>query len=98
MLKARLQLSAMSRAAMMSSSSMAQRNPSFSFTSTPRLFNGVPLGNGNGNRISFAARSDFTSVRCYASSTGFDRIRVQNPIVEMDGQLAKAMVLLYFIA
>lgn len=87
MLKARLQLSAMSRAAMMSSSSMAQRNPSFSFASTPRLFNGVPLGNGNGNgnRISFAARSDFTSVRCYASSTGFDRIRVQNPIVEMDG-------------
>ncbi|XP_020414773.1 isocitrate dehydrogenase [NADP], chloroplastic/mitochondrial isoform X2 [Prunus persica] len=84
MLRARLQLSAMSRAAMISSSassSVAMRNPSLSFSSSPRLFNGVPVG----NRVSFSVRFSHTSLRCYASSPGLDKIRVQNPIVEMDG-------------
>lgn len=88
MLRARLQLSAMSRAAMISSSassSVAMRNPSLSFSSSPRLFNGVPVG----NRVSFSVRFSHTSLRCYASSPGFDKIRVQNPIVEMDGQFPK---------
>ncbi|CAB4275242.1 unnamed protein product [Prunus armeniaca] len=74
----------MSRAAMISSSassSVAMRNPSLSFSSSPRLFNGVPVG----NRVSFSVRFSHTSLRCYASSPGFDKIRVQNPIVEMDG-------------
>ncbi|TQD98074.1 hypothetical protein C1H46_016339 [Malus baccata] len=85
MLRARPQLSAMSRAAMMSSSSAsssaAMRNPRLSFSSSPRLFNGMPLG----NRVSFDARFRRTSLRCYASSAGFEKVRVQNPIVEMDG-------------
>ncbi|KAM1130175.1 hypothetical protein ACFX19_045557 [Malus domestica] len=86
MLRARPQLSAMSRAAMMSSSSSASssaamRNPRLSFSSSPRLFNGVPLG----NHVSFSAGFRSTSLRCYASSAGFDKVRVQNPIVEMDG-------------
>ncbi|KAL6139584.1 hypothetical protein ACLB2K_057888 [Fragaria x ananassa] len=84
MLKARLQLSAMSLAALISSSSssiIAPRNPSFSFTSAPSLFN-----NGVRNRVSFAATTNRTSLRCYAATSGgFDRVRVQNPIVEMDG-------------
>ncbi|PRQ44186.1 putative isocitrate dehydrogenase (NADP(+)) [Rosa chinensis] len=63
-----------------SSSSIAPRNPSFSFTSTPRRFNGV------GNRVSFAATSNRTSLRCYASTSGgFEKVRVKNRIVEMDG-------------
>uniref|UniRef100_UPI0005CA6F3F isocitrate dehydrogenase [NADP] n=1 Tax=Fragaria vesca subsp. vesca TaxID=101020 RepID=UPI0005CA6F3F len=84
MLKASLQLSAMSRAALISSSSssiIAPRNPSFSFTSSPSLFN-----NGVRNRVSFAPTTNRTSLRCYAAAAGgFDRVRVQNPIVEMDG-------------
>ncbi|KAK8631472.1 hypothetical protein V6N13_028258 [Hibiscus sabdariffa] len=38
------------------------------------------------NRLFFTARFPrAVSLRCFASSTGFDRVKVQNPIVEMDG-------------
>ncbi|XP_050271174.1 isocitrate dehydrogenase [NADP] isoform X1 [Quercus robur] len=88
-----LRLSAMSSGAKMlastsssSSSFLAVRNPSFSSTST-RLFNGGVLHRGNKNRVSFSSATRFAnaSLRCYASSAGFDRVQVQNPIVEMDG-------------
>ncbi|CAN6572230.1 unnamed protein product [Malus baccata var. baccata] len=85
MLRARPRPSAVSRTAMMSSSSAtssaAMRSPRLSSSSSPRLFNGVPIG----NRVFFAARFSRTSLRCFASSAGFDKVRVQNPIVEMDG-------------
>ncbi|KAJ7974603.1 Isocitrate dehydrogenase [NADP] [Quillaja saponaria] len=81
MLRANLR-SAMSGVTMLSyssSSSLALKNPSLRFTSRPRLFNGVPFG----NRVSFSANFNHVSLRCYAASSGSDRIRVQNPIVEM---------------
>jgi hypothetical protein len=98
-----LRLSAMSYGAKMiastssssSSSSMSLRNPSLQlrFSSTTSLFNGGVLRGGNKNRVSFSSASRFAhvSLRCYASSSGFDRVRVQNPIVEMDGEFTFSM-------
>ena len=90
-----LRLSAMSSGAKMlastsssSSSFLAVRNPSFFSSTSTRLFNGGVLHRGNKNRVSFSSATSFAnaSLRCYASSTGFDRVQVQNPIVEMDGE------------
>ncbi|PON84229.1 Isocitrate dehydrogenase NADP-dependent [Trema orientale] len=85
MLRTKLRLSAMAGATMISSSSSsckALSNPIFFFSSSsPKLFNGV----SSPNRLTFSARFTPASLRCYASSSGIDRIQVQNPIVEMDG-------------
>ncbi|XP_015879071.1 isocitrate dehydrogenase [NADP] [Ziziphus jujuba] len=88
MLRARIRLSAMSGATAISSSALSSstafRNPSLSFpsNSNSRFFNGVLTGNS----VSFSASFTRTSLRCYASSSSaFDRVKVQNPIVEMDG-------------
>ncbi|KAG7985655.1 hypothetical protein I3843_03G037700 [Carya illinoinensis] len=96
-------LSAMSSAKILTSSSssssvsMALRNPrvqSQLYSSNPRLFDGLLRGNS----VSFAfspfssSRFAHATLRCYSSSAGFDRIRVQNPIVEMDGdEMARVM-------
>ncbi|KAH1091943.1 hypothetical protein J1N35_019200 [Gossypium stocksii] len=38
------------------------------------------------NRVFFSAQFPrAVSLRCYASSSGFDRVQVRNPVVEMDG-------------
>lgn len=92
-----LRLSAMSGAKMLTSScsssassSMALRSPRLHLqfpSSGPKLSNGVVL---RGNRVSFASSSTrfaHASLRCYASSAGSDRVRVENPIVEMDGEV-----------
>lgn len=89
MLRPKLRLSAIFGTTMISSSSSssslssskALRNPTFFSASSPRLFNGaLPT-----SRVCFSSRFAHASLRCYASSSGFDRIQVQNPIVEMDG-------------
>lgn len=91
MLRAKLRLSAIAGANMMSSSSLSSskllKNAIlFSSSSSPKLFNGVF---SPGNRVSFSARFTPASLRCYASSSRIDRIQVQNPIVEMDGLFSK---------
>lgn len=95
-----LRLSAMSSGAKMlastsssSSSFLAVRNPSFFSSTSTRLFNGGVLHRGNKNRVSFSSATSFAnaSLRCYASSTGFDRVQVQNPIVEMDGEFTGSL-------
>ncbi|KAB2064584.1 hypothetical protein ES319_A09G030100v1 [Gossypium barbadense] len=66
---------------------------SFSSSSTiPPLRNKNPnflksLRNGAlNNRVVFTAQfSRVVSLRCYASTSGFDRVQVRNPVVEMDG-------------
>ena len=75
-----------------SSSFFAVRNPSFSSIST-RLFNGGVLHSSNKNRVSFSPAARFTNalLRCYASSIGFDRVQVQNAIVEMDGEFSGSL-------
>ncbi|XP_048230526.1 isocitrate dehydrogenase [NADP], chloroplastic/mitochondrial [Ricinus communis] len=87
----KLRLLAMSSAKMLSpakSSSIAFKG-GFSSNSSNLLFNG---GLGKYNRLAFSSQfaNAAVSLRCFASSsssssTGFDRVKVQNPIVEMDG-------------
>ncbi|CAK7328088.1 unnamed protein product [Dovyalis caffra] len=69
------------------------RNPSFfHLSSNSRTLFNNNYGNGAGggfvnNRVTFSS-SHFAravSLRCFYSSTAFDRVQVQNPIVEMDG-------------
>lgn len=87
MLRTKIRLSTMAGAAAVStpalSSSAALRNPSLSFPSSSRFLNGVLIG----NRVSFSVGSAHASLRCYASLSALDRVKVQNPIVEMDGEL-----------
>ncbi|KAB2011617.1 hypothetical protein ES319_D09G032200v1 [Gossypium barbadense] len=47
----------------------------------------ISLRNGAlNNRVVFTAQFPrAVSLRCYASSSGFDRVQVRNPVVEMDG-------------
>lgn len=80
----------MAGATMLSSSqsSTVVKNPSLGALSNPRLFNGVLPG----NNVSFSTRFNHVSLRCYASSAGFDRVRVLNPIVEMDGNFYKEFI------
>ncbi|TXG54689.1 hypothetical protein EZV62_019945 [Acer yangbiense] len=65
-----------------SSSTLAVKNPSFSFSSkNSGIFNRHAR-----NRVWFRSQlAPATSLRCFATATGFDRVQVQNPIVEMDG-------------
>ncbi|KAJ9562497.1 hypothetical protein OSB04_007657 [Centaurea solstitialis] len=80
-------LTTMSAAAMISSSPLPLRNPSFPLSSsnsntfrTVRFSNHLPLPTNSSSRV---------SLRCFASATttttAVDKIRVLNPIVEMDG-------------
>jgi isocitrate dehydrogenase len=72
-----------------------RRNPNFfHFSSISRNYgNGISGGAFVKNRVTFSSpASHFTralSLRCFSSSSssssGFDRVQVQNPIVEMDG-------------
>lgn len=95
MLRATLRLTAIFGTTMISSSSSslssskALRSPIFFSSSSSRLFNGALPA----NRVCFSPRFAHASLRCYASSLGFDRIQVQNPIVEMDGLFANNLVL-----
>ncbi|XVE67893.1 hypothetical protein DITRI_Ditri09bG0024500 [Diplodiscus trichospermus] len=60
---------------------LRNKNPS-SLLSSSRLFSNGALG----NRVAFSSHFPrAVSLRCFASSSGFDRVQVQNPIVEMDG-------------
>ncbi|KAH9790815.1 isocitrate dehydrogenase (NADP) [Citrus sinensis] len=82
-----LRSSAMSPAAattkMMSSSTVAVKNPRWSLCSSNN--SGLFSGHVN-NRVSFRNQlAPAMSFRCFASATGIDRVKVQNPIVEMDG-------------
>lgn len=64
-----------------SSSSITLRNSNLRLPPNPRLFNGVSL-----NKYSLSNRcSRKVSLRCFASPPAIDRIKVHNPIVEMDG-------------
>ncbi|KDO55209.1 hypothetical protein CISIN_1g0090412mg, partial [Citrus sinensis] len=81
-----LRSSAMSPAAattkMMSSSTVAVKNPRWSLCSSNN--SGLFSGHVN-NRVSFRNQlAPAMSFRCFASATGIDRVKVQNPIVEMD--------------
>ncbi|CAL5370530.1 unnamed protein product [Camellia sinensis] len=82
-----LRLCAMSGAAA-TATSFALKNPSLSLNPNPnpnpKLFNGV----FSKNRVSFSYNNLFSkaSIRCFASSSAIDnKLKVQNPIVEMDG-------------
>lgn len=61
---------------------------SSSWKSPQFLSSGVFSGAASRNRVAFPVRFHRAlSVRCFASSGGSDRIQVQNPIVEMDGEI-----------
>lgn len=73
-------MSGVSAAVSSSSSSFAFKSPSLPITSSPKLF----------HRLFFKSNLTFpinSSIRCFAStsSTTVDKVKVQNPIVEMDG-------------
>lgn len=79
--------------AMLSSSTSAGLSSSFASTrnswkSPGFLSSGIFSGGASMNRVSFHVQPHRASaVRCFASSGGSDRIQVQNPIVEMDGEI-----------
>lgn len=71
-----------------STSSSSSAALSSSWKSPRFLSSGVFSGGASRNRVAFAVRFHRASaVRCFASSGGSDRIQVQNPIVEMDGEI-----------
>lgn len=71
-----------------SSSSSAALSSSWKSKSPRFLSSGVFSGGAWRNRVAFPVRFRRASaVRCFASSGGSDRIQVQNPIVEMDGEI-----------
>lgn len=84
-------------AAMLSSSSSSSAGLSSSFVSSRNLCkspgflsSGMFSGGASRNRVSFPVQfRRALSVRCFASSGGSDRIQVQNPIVEMDGEILR---------
>ncbi|OIT33151.1 PREDICTED: isocitrate dehydrogenase [NADP]-like [Nicotiana attenuata] len=59
-----------------STSSAVTKNLSFSTISNRQLFN---------SRVYLPHRIPNASIRCFASATALSKIRVENPIVEMDG-------------
>ncbi|XP_068636669.1 isocitrate dehydrogenase [NADP]-like [Aristolochia californica] len=63
-----------------SSSLKLSKNPKYFTSSRSSLFNGARLRNPN-TSSSFAN----SSLRCFASATAVGKIKVENPIVEMDG-------------
>jgi isocitrate dehydrogenase len=77
-----------------------RRNPNFfHFSSISRNYgNGISGGAFVKNRVTFSSPASHItralSLRCFSSSSsssssGFDRVQVQNPIVEMDGNQNK---------
>ncbi|XP_026405006.1 isocitrate dehydrogenase [NADP]-like isoform X2 [Papaver somniferum] len=78
-----LRLRAMAGATLSTSSSPSLKNPSFSTKRFPNSspFNGVFFRNQNKTQDCFRK----SSIRCFVSASAVDRIKVQNPIVEMDG-------------
>ncbi|XP_065877564.1 isocitrate dehydrogenase [NADP] [Euphorbia lathyris] len=80
---ARHRLLAMSGAKMLSPSKSSTINHAFPFSSNSNLFHGRSFFRTG---VSFSYQFvQAPSLRCFASSTAFDRVHVQNPIVEMDG-------------
>lgn len=68
-----------------SSTSSSARN---SWKSPGFLSSAMFSGSAFRNRVAFPVQFHrASSVRCFASSGGSDRIQVQNPIVEMDGEI-----------
>ncbi|XP_022774398.1 isocitrate dehydrogenase [NADP], chloroplastic/mitochondrial isoform X2 [Durio zibethinus] len=65
--------------------SLRNKNPnSLLSSSSSTLFSNGALN----NRVVFSSHFPrAVSLRCFSSSSGFDRVQVQNPIVEMDGIL-----------
>lgn len=73
------------------SSSLVSPRKSLGFLSS-----GMFSGGASRNRVSFPLQFHrASSVRCFASSGVSDRIQVQNPIVEMDGEILRATSVLY---
>lgn len=74
-------------------SNTIRRSPNFfHFSSDSRNYgNGISGGASVRNRVTFSSStSRALSLRCFSSSSsGFDRVQVQNPIVEMDGNQNK---------
>ncbi|XP_022866531.1 isocitrate dehydrogenase [NADP]-like [Olea europaea var. sylvestris] len=71
---------AMAGALNLSPSYSSFKNPSLVSISNPKLFNGVFFK----TRLCFSTRISNASIRCFTSNA-VDKVRVQNPIVEMDG-------------
>ncbi|XP_058087321.1 isocitrate dehydrogenase [NADP], chloroplastic/mitochondrial isoform X2 [Magnolia sinica] len=70
----------MARSSIFSSSLIPPQNPNFSSSSNFLSFNTLLLRNPNPCK-----RFRGASLRCFASMAAVERIKVQNPIVEMDG-------------
>lgn len=69
-----------------SSSTLVVKNPSLSFASkNSGLLHGYVR-----SRVWFRRQvAPATSLRCFASAAGFEKVQVQNPIVEMDGKTSR---------
>lgn len=79
-------------------SSSTSSSSSAALWKSPRfLSSGVFSGGASRKRVAFPVRFQRASaVRCFASSGGgSDRIQVQNPIVEMDGEIHCAASVVY---
>ncbi|RZC72722.1 hypothetical protein C5167_048203 [Papaver somniferum] len=78
-----LRLRAMAGATLSTPSSLSFKNPSFSTKRfpNPSPLNGVFFRNQNKTQDCFRE----SSIRCFVSASAVGRIKVQNPIVEMDG-------------
>ncbi|KAL0461697.1 UNVERIFIED_CONTAM: Isocitrate dehydrogenase [NADP], chloroplastic/mitochondrial [Sesamum latifolium] len=68
-------------AALSSSSFLALRNPSLSTPHYPKLSGEMFLR----KRLFLSTRFPSTSIRCFAAAAATEKVRVQNPVVEMDG-------------
>lgn len=75
---------AMAGALNLSPSYSSFKNPSLVSISNPKLFNGLFFK----TRLYFSTRISNASIRCFTSNA-VDKVRVQNPIVEMDGTFSK---------
>ncbi|KAK6153083.1 hypothetical protein DH2020_012722 [Rehmannia glutinosa] len=68
-------------ATLSSQSLLAFRNPRLSIPHNPKLSNSIHCK----NRFSLSTRFPNASIRCFAAIAAAEKLRVQNPIVEMDG-------------
>ncbi|KAL2246703.1 UNVERIFIED_CONTAM: Isocitrate dehydrogenase NADP, chloroplastic/mitochondrial [Sesamum indicum] len=68
-------------AALSSPSFIALRNPTLSTPHYPQLSGEMFLG----KRLSLSTRFPNASIRCFAAAAANEKVRVQNPVVEMDG-------------
>ncbi|KAK6128322.1 hypothetical protein DH2020_037936 [Rehmannia glutinosa] len=68
-------------ATLSSQSLLAIRNPRLSIPHNPKLSNSIHCK----NRFSLSTRFPNASIRCFAAIAAAEKLRVQNPIVEMDG-------------